>query len=151
MYDNGAASYFDAVSDHPYTFPLPPSEHNLGAWAEMSATHTNLRGIMIAHGDASKKIWITEYGAPTGGPGPVATVAKPDTPNAWHVTEDLQTTVLNQAVSLYKTYDWVGPFFWYSYKDAGTSSDSNENFFGLVRADDSHKPAYDAFSNDIRH
>jgi hypothetical protein len=31
---------------------------------------------------------------------------------------------------------------WYTYKDGGTTTDTNENFFGLVRADYSQKPAY---------
>lgn len=106
---------------------------------------------MIANGDADKKIWITEYGAPTGGPGPSATVENSETAtNTWHVDEPLQAKMLQEAVKLYKSYDWVGPFFWYSYKDAGTSQDSNENFFGLVRADGSHKPAYDTYKQSMR-
>jgi hypothetical protein len=32
--------------------------------------------------------------------------------------------------------------FWYSYIDQGTSTSDRENFFGILRADWSKKPAY---------
>jgi arabinogalactan endo-1,4-beta-galactosidase len=151
MYAAGAKGYFDAVSDHPYTFPRLPADNTDRAWSEMSTTANSLRSTMIANGDSGKKIWITEFGAPTGGPGATATPANSETiSGAWHVDETLQANILKEAIRLYKGYDWVGPFFWYSNKDSGTSQSSNENFFGLVRADGSHKPGYDAYSQAIR-
>ena len=36
------------------------------------------------------------------------------------------------------------PLFIYSYKDLGTSADTNENFFGIIRNDGTPKPAYAA-------
>jgi len=150
IYAEGAKGYFDAVSDHPYTFPRLPADNTDRAWSEMSTTTPSLRSLMVANGDASKKIWITEYGAPTGGPGSTATPENSETvTNTWHVTETLQANILKEAVRLYKSYDWVGPFFWYSNKDAGTTQDTTENFFGLVRADGSHKPAYDTYKQVI--
>jgi hypothetical protein len=147
MYNAGAKSHFDAVADHPYTFPRLPDEKSDRAWAEMSNGTTSMRGIMVANGDADKKIWITEFGAPTGGPGDTATPENGETiGGVWQVNEALQANILKEAVRLYKSYDWVGPFFWYSYRDAGDSSDSSENFFGLQRYDGSRKPAYDAYS-----
>jgi len=46
------------------------------------------------------------------------------------------------AFTTYSTYDWGGPFFWYTYKDGGVATDTNENFFGILRADGSTKPIY---------
>ena len=86
---------------------------------------------MVANGDASKKIWITEFGTPTNGPDP-----------NWYVSEASQTQMMIDAFTLYRTYPWAGPFFWYTFEDGSTSTSSNENFFGLVRADGSEKPAY---------
>jgi hypothetical protein len=145
IYQAGAKHSFDAVGDHPYTFPVPPSYQTSHAWNQMV---TSLRPIMATNGDSSKKIWITEFGSPTGGPGPVATVKNYNLQQSpWHVDEALQAVTLQDALKLYQTYPWAGPFFWYSYKDSGTTNDTNENFFGLTRADGSKKPSYDAFKS----
>jgi hypothetical protein len=131
IYDAGAKDYFDAVADHPYSFPQMPSTVTLGAWAQMSLTSPDFRSIMAANGDSAKKIWITEFGAPTNGPD-----------SNWYVSEATQAQMVTDAFQLYKTYDWVGPLFWYTFKDSGTSTDTNENFFGITRNDGSTKPAY---------
>ncbi|MBI3574019.1 hypothetical protein HY090_03130 [Candidatus Kaiserbacteria bacterium] len=118
--------------------------------AQMENTDPNLRSVMEKNGDSVKKIWITEYGAPTGGPGALATAgtylfAK----YADHVSEDWQAHLLTDAVAATHTYPWAGPFFWYSYQDIGTSPWTNENFFGLLRYDGSEKPAYTALKQAI--
>ena len=65
-----------------------------------------------------------------------------------HVTEALQNLILTNAVTSYRSFgSWAGPMFWYSYKDLGTSPSTAENFFGLIRADGSTKPAYATFKN----
>jgi hypothetical protein len=71
------------------------------------------------------------FGTPTNGPDP-----------AWYVSEAQQSQMLTTTINLYQSYNWVGPLMWYTYKDGGTTTDTNENFFGLVRADYSQKPAY---------
>jgi len=131
IYYNGGKGYFDAVGDHPYTFPQMPTQTGLGAWAQMMATSPSLRSIMIAHGDAGKRIWLTEFGAPTNGPDPT-----------YYMSEWQQNSMVTAALNLYMTYDWAGPLFWYTFEDSGTSASTNENFFGLVRYDGSTKPAY---------
>jgi len=146
VYAAGGKPYFDAVGDHPYTFPLSPASSQDQAWAQMAAPSSSLRSTMVDNGDSAKKIWITEFGSPTGGPGPVATVTNPDLDaHPFAVDQALQAKILSDAAELYKTYDWAGPFFYYSYQDAGTTNDTNENFFGLVAANGTHKPAYDVF------
>ena len=67
MYADGAQGSFDGVGYHPYTFPStrrPSSSGRPGP--QMSQTSPSLRSLMAAHGDSAKKIWITEFGAPTG-------------------------------------------------------------------------------------
>lgn len=146
VYAQGVKDYFDAVGDHPYTFPLSPKSHADDAWSQMASPQSSLRKIMVKNGDQQKKIWITEFGAPTGGPGPVSTISNPQLNNyPYVVDEDLQAKILGDALSLYSSYGWVGPFFVYSIQDAGTDQSTNENFFGLVRADGSHKPAFNVF------
>jgi len=146
IYLAGAKGYFDAVADHPYTFPLSPTNSADHAWNQMAATQSSLRQTMVANGESNKKIWITEFGAPTGGPGPVSTIANPNLKaQPYVVDETLQAKILTDAATLYQSYNWVGPFFWYSYQDAGTDPSTNENFFGLTRHNGTQKPAYIVF------
>lgn len=150
LYADGAQGSFDAVADHPYTFPLTPASSGNHAWNQMAAGSNSIRALMVANGDSGKKIWITEFGSPTGGPGPVATPALDNlSQKPYVVNENLQANILSDALRLYKSYDWVGPFMYYSYQDAGTSNDTNENFFGLVDTTGRKKPAYDVYYNAI--
>jgi hypothetical protein len=151
MYAAGAKPYFDAVGYHPYSFPaLPSYVINWNSWSTMAALPVSVRSTMTAYGDSTKQVWITEYGAPTNGPGALATPlnsnfkAGPD-----HVNEELQAQMLTEATAQYKTAPWLGGFFWYSYQDLGTSANTNENFFGLLRHDGSYKPAYYAYRQAI--
>jgi hypothetical protein len=135
LYANGAHGWFDAVGAHPYTYPGDPDQYQSDdAWGEMVAEHA----LMAAHGDGKKQIWITEFGAPTNGP---------DSAN--YVSESDQAQIATDSVNLFKSYSWAGPMFWYNYTDTGTSTSTNENFFGLVRSDGSQKPAYAAFEQAI--
>lgn len=146
LYANGAGDSFDAVGMHPYSFPATPNYTiHWNAWSQMADVGNTLRDVMAAHGDGGKKIWLTEFGAATGGPENLATMSNyKSITNSDHVTEELQAEMLRQSFSLVQTYSWAGPLFWYSYKDLGTDENDNENFFGIIRYDGSHKPAYDA-------
>lgn len=138
IYADGGEPYFDAVGDHPYTFPSFPSNDGGGAWNQMAQGADSLRGIMVANGDSNKKIWVTEFGVPTNGPDP-----------NWYVSEAQQSAMMTDAFTTYSGYSWAGPFFWYTYQDGGTSTSTNESFFGLLRADGSEKPAYTTLQNII--
>lgn len=129
IYENGAGPYFDVVGYHSYTFPvLPSNDRHVNSWREIEDTDPSLRSVMADHEDSSKKIWITEIGAPTGGP--------------VKVTEKWQSETFIDALNLSEQAPWIGPLFWYSYKDIGINQDSNENFFGILRFDGSAKPVY---------
>ncbi len=146
VYRSGGRGYFDAVGDHPYTFPLSPAANADDAWTQMAAASHSLRSLMLANGDGAKKIWITEFGAPTGGPGPVATLQNQNLAASPYVVDPaLQAKILTDAIRLYRTYTWAGPFFYYTYQDPGTDPSTNENFFGLVTAAGGGKPAYAVF------
>ena len=145
MYTNGAKNHFDAVAQHPYSFPAMPSENE--HWSNWSQMYVNdfpqsgiygtpsLRSIMIANGDGNKKIWMTEFGGPTSGT------------NSW--TEAQQAQATQQAITLNKTFSWAGPLFLYTYPDlapVGNTTD-REYYFGIVRYDGSPKPAYTYLQN----
>lgn len=138
IYANGGKNYFDAVGSHPYTFPIVPSSNFSHAWAEMSKTNPSLRSIMISNGDVNKKIWLTEFGAPTNGPD-----------SRWYISETKQSEMMIDAINLYKTYDWAGPLFFYTFKDLGTSQSTMENFFGITRFDSSLKSGHSTLKDII--
>ncbi len=150
IYANNGGHSFDAVSHHPYTFPYPPSFAVPHAWNQMAATPTSLRSIMVAHGDGAKTIWLTEVGAPTGGPDTSATTTNYSSGfGGQQVDEALQALIVSEASRLFGTYRWAGPMFWYSYQDSGTDSSDKENFFGLLRYDGTRKPAYAVYQRAI--
>jgi hypothetical protein len=131
IYANGGNGFFDAVGHHPYCWPaLPGDAKDWSAWYQMYGTPTSLRSLMVANGDGDKKIWGTEFGAPTDGP------------TGSFVSEDTQAATLQAAWKLWGSYSWAGPLMWYAGRDLGTSTSTRENFFGLVRNDWSPKPAF---------
>jgi len=144
LYDNGAGKYFDAVGHHPYSFPAAPTDYKTwSGWSQMAATAPSLRGVMAAYGDGAKRLLLTESGAPTGGPGKQAAAGQTNLNGADHVTEELQAKIFQQGIALARDYDWDGPLFFYGYKDLGTDTASNENFFGILRSDGTQKPVYE--------
>ncbi len=136
LYADGAKGYFDAVAAHPYTYPYSPADNLPDAWGQMTTMHQT----MADNGDGSKRIWVTEFGAPTNGPNQAND----------HVTEAQQAEILSDAIRIFKGYSWSGPFMWYDYQDSGTSTWDSENFYGLVRANGTHKPSYDAWVDAIK-
>src|SRR5207248_11741382 len=98
VYANGGRGYFDAVGDHPYcyngTFNCPNTYSLTSAWSQIADTPQSLVGLMNANGDGNKKIWATEFGAPTNGT------------NA--VTEAHQASMITDAYALWKSYPFSG-------------------------------------------
>jgi hypothetical protein len=126
MYADGAQGYFDALGDHPYTYPTPPDSVTLGsAWSEMSQTSPSLRSLMAAHGDSAKKIWITEYGAPTNG-------------TSQNVSDTEEGNEIVQAMAQAKQLGWIGSVYIYTWED------TSQWGFGLLAGDGTQKPAYAA-------
>ncbi len=131
MYADGAKGYFDAVGDHPYSYPaLPDMYEAWSGWSQMDATPASLESTMAANGDGSKPIWVTEVGAPTGGPDSVGTAS--------------QAEELTQAIENAKSSSWIGALYIYTYEDSGGNPGTDEDWFGLLNADGSAKPAWSA-------
>ena len=129
IYANGGAGRFDAVAHHPYTWPADPGEiQTWNAWAQMADTSPSIRSVMEANGDSGKRIWMTEFGAPTNGP------------SGSYVSEAVQADMASRAFAYAKARSWAGPLEWYSHRDLGTSTSTRENFFGLLRFDWTKSP-----------
>jgi polysaccharide biosynthesis protein PslG len=89
-----------------------------------------VRRLMVAAGAGAKKIWATEYGAPTHG---ASTQHYP--------SEASQSSILTTAYRLFDSYSWAGPLCWFDYQDKGVNPNDQGDWFGLRRPDDTPKPA----------
>ena len=134
IYAHGAHGYFDAVANHPYCWPAYPGAKGAwSAWYQMYGTHPSMRSLMIAHGDGAKRIWATEFGAPTDGP------------TGTYVSQRTQARMVTSAYRLFATYRWAGPMFYYSSRDLGASLNTRENFFGFISHNFTRKPSFSAY------
>jgi hypothetical protein len=141
----GVAPSVDAIGYHPYTYPFPASYKATWptgtAWNKIRDTATSFASVFARRG-VSKPVWITEYGAPTGGPGVANGGTLTNIPSATdHVTEPRQAVIAADALRTAKATPGVGAFFWYGYRDFDAKG-SNEGFYGLRRADGTAKPAW---------
>jgi hypothetical protein len=91
---------------------------------------------MTSNGDSGKSIWITEFGAPSSGPGGVGQTA--------------QATAFTQAIVYAKKTSWIGALYIYSWKDDGTDPTNGQDWFGLLTAAGAPKLAYAAVVDAIR-
>jgi hypothetical protein len=138
---SGATEGVDGVGLHPYTFPNLASER--GPWVSpreaANSGLQSLRSIFTNAGIPELPIWITEYGAPTGG----------GAGSSDHVTETRQAEIAADAVKTAAADDGIAALIWHTYQDSGEDPSDLESYYGLRRADGSKKPAYDAFRQAI--
>jgi polysaccharide biosynthesis protein PslG len=143
----GGNKVVDAVGYHPYTYPYLSSAltsfHT--PWERMERGDDSLRSVLTVYGTPGLPIWVTEIGAPTGGPG-AASDGRPAsiTPATTHVTETRQAQIASDAVRTASTDPHVAALVWYADRDLSADRSSAENFYGLRRADGSAKPAFAA-------
>ncbi|MFF9275498.1 cellulase family glycosylhydrolase [Streptomyces griseosporeus] len=149
---HGGGRAVDAVGYHPYTYPdLASAATTPGmAWAGIDRTRDSLHGLLARYGRPDTPVWITEFGAPTDGPG-AASDGRPGTAEGatTHVTEERQGAIAADAVRTADRTPHVAALIWYTERDLGTDRSSPENFFGLRRADGSPKPALGALRRAI--
>jgi polysaccharide biosynthesis protein PslG len=152
MFRDGAKGYFDAFGYHPYSYPALPDQYEpWSAWSQMAQTRPSIRSIMIASGDAATPIWITEVGAPTGGPGQAArcTGRAAAVPRAGHDSQCRQAAAISQVVQKEKSLPWLGPAFIYSFQDLGTNHAQDHDFFGVLTVHGRPKSSYLALKRAI--
>jgi hypothetical protein len=149
----GGNALVDAVAFHPYTYPRLASVARVepSPWSTIAADPESLRSVLAAHGTPDLPIWITEFGAPTDGPGSASDGSPERTSDATtHVTEDQQAAIARDVLATVAEHRDVEVLVWYSGQDLGTDTGSNLDFYGLRRADGTKKPAFDAFAEAMR-
>lgn len=121
MYVNGAKGYFDAVAMHPYVFPTGLAADPDNAWSDLARAHD----VMTLNGDGDKKVWMTEFGAPTSDPA------------ADGVSQQEQAKQILDVLAGLAAAGWAGPAFIYSIRDVDTANraDREDNFGALLTTD----------------
>jgi len=121
MYALGAKDFFDALAMHPYVYPkgLAIDDHN--GWSDVE----RVRRIMVDNGDADKKIWMTEIGAPTSAPW------------AAGVSQEEQARQITDVMRKARESGFSGPVFIYSIRDTNSADPNNDqhNFGSLLTTD----------------
>jgi hypothetical protein len=148
----GGNRVVDAVGYHPYTYPYLPSARTTfrTPWEKMEHGSDSMRRVLTRYGTPDMPVWVTEVGAPTGGPGStsdgsLASIKLTTT----HVTETRQARIALDSVRTASTDPHVDALVWYADRDLSTDRSSSENFYGLRRADGSAKPAFAALRGAI--
>ncbi|MFE4502753.1 cellulase family glycosylhydrolase [Rhodococcus sp. NPDC056743] len=135
LYNAGAKPYFDVFSIHPYSWPALPSDASTSSWNTFYRIRL-MRDIMVRNGDTGKKVWATEFGAPTGS-------------GATAVTPQLQASIISDGFAQAQALGYIERIFIYSMRDRGTNSRDIEQNFGLVTINYTPKPALDAVKKAI--
>lgn len=127
MYNAGAQGFFDAAAAHPYVFPGGLQADTENGWSDVA----RMRDVMVARGDAGKKIWMTELGAPT------------SAPSAEGVSPEQQAAEITDLLAAIAGLDYAGPAFIYSIRDNDSANrgDRESNFGALLTSDWQPKPA----------
>ena len=126
MYAAGAKAYFDAVNAHPYSYPTMPAPAQCPSSDAFCSGLPNLYTIMQQNGDGNKKIWITEFGCPTGS----------DAGRPAACTDTTLAQQITQAFNQANVWEWTGPLFIFSWQDNTKDGD-----FGLYNINGSPKTA----------
>lgn len=136
IYAAGGKNYFTHFAVHPYSYPAYPRQEGTESWNTYQRIPL-MRDVMVANGDETKQIWLTEFGVPTG----TATGA---------VSESVQALMVPAGLNGHKGWRYVKRLYWYSIRDSGTDLADRESNFGLLRNDFSEKPGYAAFKANIK-
>ena len=121
MYLNGAKGYFDAIGMHPYVFPGGIAADPSNGWSDLARAHD----VMTLNGDGDKKVWMTEFGAPT------------SAPSAEGVSQEEQAKQIVDLLAGAAATGWSGPAFIYRIRaiDSADPDDREDNFGALMTTD----------------
>ncbi len=148
----GGNEAISAIAYHPYTYPYLASESRAGPspWSRIDADRNSLRDVAARHGSSDLPVWLTEYGAPTDGPGQASDgTASGTSDQTTHVTVQRQAEIARDVLRTVAADPAIGALIWYSDRDLGDDTETNLNFYGLRRSDGTKKPAFNAFRSAV--
>ena len=139
LYVQGIKGYFDGLSLRPFSQGRTPYDSAMPAGGISYSYLLGvpwIRSILIAHGDAAKRMWFTELGWSSCAPGT----------NIWCITQDLQARYVAEAFRIIRDrWDYVQAVTIYNLRNKGTDPLDRESQMGLVHRDFTPKPSYFAF------
>ncbi|MET7694874.1 cellulase family glycosylhydrolase [Streptomyces sp. NPDC005483] len=148
----GALKQVNAISYHPYTYPLLPSTETATGtrFQEIDRTPDNLVAILKRYGKPDMPIWLTETGAPTWSTGKAAD--SEDAQGTDHATLQLQAKIAADMVPASAAIPSVDVVFWYSYQDGEpeNATSRKSRHYGLTYYGGLRKPAFEALEKAIR-
>jgi hypothetical protein len=157
LYADGIKGYFDADAIHtdtacnitsPYIYEYNRDTTTVNQYFFLGFTGTH--AIMAAHGDGDKGIYMTEIGW--------ASTGSECSTGLWSgkklagVSDTEQATYLTQAYHCLAQpqYSYIKAAMWFELYNGGSTSAPLDNY-GLLTADYSPKPAFDAFQQESLH
>ena len=150
--DQGVCGDMDALAYHPYTFPdlaSNPSSDD-APWARIADSKDNFVDILDEYGLDDVPIWLTEFGAPTGGNGIASdgTIAL-RVGEVDHVTEKRQAEIAFDSVASAVVTPRVKMLVWYTDVDLPERG-GRQAHYGLFLPDGKPKPAWDELRKAVR-
>ncbi|HEV2123573.1 MAG TPA: cellulase family glycosylhydrolase, partial [Chloroflexota bacterium] len=138
----------DAIGAHAGGFNNPPEADPVAVNAPFKNDSSfyfrrieHLRDVMVRHGDAGKKMWLTEFGWSTANPAPGYEYGADN-------TEQEQAEYLVRAFHLARTrYPWIGVMFVWNLNFNALPDlprDDEKRAFSLLYSDFRPRPAYNA-------
>jgi hypothetical protein len=148
----GVNRLVNAIGWHPYSYPeLPSSADPHNPWNFISTDSPSFESILAQAGTPHLPVWITEYGAPTSGPGRPADGPKhPPGIFPAYVTQAFQARLTRVAVATAEADPSIAAFFWFTDEDSLGPADIRGDYFGLRRVDGTPKPALAALRQAVR-
>lgn len=123
MYAAGARPFFDALSYHPYSYNMKFSAGMKQPESPLDQL-VRMRRVMLEQGDGTKKIWVTEYGAPTS-----------------RLSESAQAAFIADMISTWRELPYAGPLMLYTTRDLNSNSANDDERFGIYRSNWAPKPS----------
>jgi len=100
------------------------------------------RNLMVQRGDGNKQIWETEIGYDANSMAPAGY-------NGWTVSDQQQASYLAQLFQYARGhYPWMGAIFVWNLNFQAVVPQGDEKWgFGVLNADFTHRPAYNALAS----
>lgn len=133
VYNAGGRANFDVLAAHPYGFGQPPQQAPAADRLNLRRIEL-LRAVMVANGDASKPVWITEMGwrtdAPSGG-------------ETWEVVTSQQQAAYTLAAIDWarRRYPWLAGIGLWELNNV-----ADDYGYALWEGPDKRTPAFDALA-----
>ena len=133
LYEAGAQDAFDVVAGKPYGFDTGPDDRRVDPSVLNFSHILLLREEMVAHGDAGKSLWATQFGWNT------------HPQSIWgHATAEQQAQWTQAAIQRARDeWPWLGVMIVENWQPAPTADDARWGF-ALLNASSLPEPAFDA-------